>query len=332
MPVVPRSISSAEPDSQFKMTNWINGKTIVSPTINTLKNKTQTECQNFCSADDQCLFSVYDNRSATCYLRGAETNSSASTGLKNEYSFDTLSSAYLPSSGILSLTSQGCAEKCRNDPNCDYYTILNNNCSTNSFQTDANYSMSIKLQSHNANPLNEADTIGMACCTNDPNNPNPSQCGTLFPFTKQCDTFMTELCQKNKYLPQCRCLNRTENTKYQAIKSKLPSNIRDECWFPYCQGNVEEGATSAYIPTEMIPTSITFYDNDGINKIDNIRCAGSVRCNIPDLLNPDLRANCPLIKSLSVEKFSNIESNDSMFWLTVIIIILIIILLVKKAQ
>lgn len=340
MTITIRSITSAEPNASFHMSNWVNGKTVVGPNVNTLLNKTQNECQKFCEADDQCLFAVFDNRANTCYLRGAETNSSATTGLRNEYGYDQLQSTYISSPGkITNAGANGCQAACTNDPTCNYYTVLNGVCKTNSFTDDANYSMSIKLTNAEMTPLSPDDATNLSCCMNSVTNPNVN-CGDLLPFSKTCDTFMEGLCLNNKNLPQCRCINRKDNPSYLSIKNKLPPNILDECWYPYCQANYASGNPNekAYIPTNMIPTSITFYENGGINQIDNIKCAGSVKCNLTSLVNPDLKANCTFLdnmranyntnnpnKTPTTESFVTYNDDNSAFWLIILIIILIIV-------
>jgi len=346
MPVTLRSISSAEPSVSLNMSEWINGKTIISPNVNTLKNKTQNECQAFCRADDQCLFAVYDSSSSTCYTRGIETNSNSTTGLKNEYGFDHLSGSFLPTNSVQMLpfvTKEKCEDSCLANPNCDYYTLLNSNCNLNSFKQDGNYSMSMKVQSSDKNVLSEEERNNISCCMNDPN--YTGDCSKMSAMSKSCDTYMTDICQKNKNLPECKCVNRHENTRYQAIKSKLPAGVLDECWFPYCQFNntTNDGNTESYVPTDMIPTTVTYFDNDGINRIQNIKCARTSKCNITDLLNPDLKNNCPSffngdmtkkiiaklpsVSNKKIESFENIDENQNyILWMIIVLIILIIII------
>ena len=261
--------------------------------------KNQAECQNACLINEQCLFGNYNQDTKLCSLNGLAITPGATTSVKAMNTYNVYPDAYLVGQDImdpLSIQESSCQELCTNDPNCQAYTFMNNMCSLKSYSNDPSMTVSQKLVKMTT-PVDDPVLLNnMHCCMNTPS--TNLNCSEYQPFTDKCDVFMKSLCETHPQLDACACLNRANNFRYKNVKQKLTEklgSVQDECWYPACSPG-----SRAYIPTDMLPISVNFYNDGELVKINNLKCTNSNVCDTPNIVDPELQQTCRAFKLMQI--------------------------------
>lgn len=297
-------------DTHYSMGPPIQGKSFKGIDYQLQRNKTLDDCQKMCLNDNKCFFIDFDNGQNLCTLRGATVNQGYVSGIKNIDTYDTYNNTQLtgtPVTNSIPTNQTNCQNLCTNNPDCDAYVYSNNLCTLQKLDNSPHHTHVWKANVKQSNVTDLSSLNNMYCCMN---YPEATNCKDYLPNSKNCDIFMTDFCSKNPYMTECQCINRQKNHQYNKVKSELSSRtntpIQDDCWYPPCR----TGSTS-YIPTTMVPISVSFYDQDHLTKVDNLKCVGSKVCNIEDIYNPNLTNSCNTmqLKNPSMQASSNISGN-----------------------
>jgi hypothetical protein len=311
MATIPQTIN--KPNTKYIMGPAIKGKNFAGIDLDKQPATSIDLCQKMCLDNDKCLFVGYDTPKQLCYLKGANTLDGTTSGIQSIDTYDIFPSTDLLGRNLSGIAIQGdmdkCKQACTDDINCYAFSQTANSCylkgfnegmgssadSTKSMDTD--FTTSWKTIDKNSPILDNSIKNLVGCCMNYPDAKN---CDANLPYSKQCDAFMTDTCKSYPYLDQCRCLNRDNNLQFKRVRSqikqKIGTEMKDECWYPYCKTS-----STSYVPTHMLPMSVTFFDNTNLTRLDNLKCAGSKSCNIKDIYNTDLSSDCV---GVNVEGFS----------------------------
>ena len=201
-----------------------------------------------------------------------------------------------------------CKKACGDNVDCEAYTLDGTVCNIKGFDPAPNMIHSWKTVKKTSLVSDVNDQNLLNCCAN---SPDAKDCNGSLPYSKQCDATMVQLCQKYPYLDACACVVRANNYQYQKVKADIKTrtgvDLKDECWYPYCRT-----ASGSYIPTTMTPMTLTYQDDDHLNRLDNLRCSGAKSCNITDIYNPNLTSNCVGITVTDVPVPPIVESFDDL--------------------
>jgi hypothetical protein len=300
-----------QPNIKYIMGPSIHEKNFKGIDLQLQKGKTLEECNQACVTNNKCLYTSYDDKQKLCTLRGAIANPNMSSGIKSVNSYDIYEKTEIIGTPlthkIIPANVNNCQKLCTKNTDCDAYTQTGNLCHLKTFEKSPDHTHTWKLIQEASNIIDPKDLNLMNCCMNytDANN-----CSNNLPNTKNCDIYMSEFCLNNPHLAECQCINRKNNNQYNKVKVELNSRagetIRDDCWYPPCKSG-----GNAYIPSDMIPTTISYYDSelDHITNIDNLKCVGSRSCNIKDIYNPDLTNNCTGMKLSAVAPKQQLSLN-----------------------
>ncbi|XWV24684.1 hypothetical protein QJ856_gp1099 [Tupanvirus deep ocean] len=279
-----------------------------------IRGDTLEKCQESCLNNDKCLYVNYDTTQNLCTLKGAAINDHNSAGIKNAYSYDTYDKTEIIGTpmhdSMVPTTLENCQRLCTNNADCDAYNYRGTLCYLRTTDNKNNTLQSWKLTKPQSSPADPSNDNIMQCCMGHATGTN---CGAHTPNGKNCDIFMTEYCKKNPTLIECQCINRKNNHQYNKVKNELTKrageNIQDDCWYTPCKMG-----SKSYIPSDMTPLTVTYYDQDQLTKIDNLRCVGSKSCDIKDMYNPDLVNNCTGLRLSGNVQMSpiNIVNNTNM--------------------
>lgn len=289
------------------------GKSSGGTLIEELSDRTSKECTDSCLLNEKCLYSNYYRGSNKCGLFGAQVRDGFTMNVKTSNSYDTYNNSYYQGFDIgspLQMDEESCRILCSNDDNCSNYNYGNNTCYLMGMANDPLSTTSVKMIKRNAVIEDETLKNNMYCCMNYPLN---IDCGEYLPFSPKCDVFMEELCATHPDLEQCGCINRKSNFRYNGAKNKMKQifgkDLQDECWYPACRPG-----SKSYIPTEMLPIGVDLYAGGEMNRIDNLKCAGSRVCDISNLNDPNFIENCrgltglPLISD-TVNETESVQEN-----------------------
>lgn len=317
-----------KPDKTYHMFPTFKKKTLNGDILETIDNISQEQCNYNCNdINGRCLWNTYSKENGKCTLYGISQQKDSVLGIKSGLNYDRYDGQIniskvplIDDENIRDNTADigTCEKLCTNNPLCEAYQFIKpNKCYQIAFDNDPNMSISWKTVIKKSNPTaEEINTIN--CCTGVGNN-----CGENVPLSKSCDNKMNDICSRNPYLDACKCIIRNKDLQYIRLKKNLENETgyewKDECWYPYCI----KGKTSSYIPSDMMPTTMTMKDG---TELENINCIKKKTiCSPDDLYNVNFNEDC---KGTTIEGFK--QKTDPLYFIIFLGFIIIMLLLIKK--